>query len=172
MHLFKYAFLAMTVSTGFAQTDPSIPLQIRMPDVQMPMRNPIEMRSKVEEIRALQLQNEQIRLQNEATRASQAAPALPSFPPPVAPLSPSTSTDLGEMKTHGLLNCRAWKGSSEGLRTVYIAAGIEMLSEVVSDAVKDEDKRRQLMDNYMPYDLSLDEMATGTSQLCNQPETH
>ena len=165
LKLFKVTIIFALAVAAHAQIDPTIPLRGKTPVVQDPM----ETYRRAQEIRNLQLQNEQIRLQNEAMIRARETTQTPS--PVSAPIRPSLlGADFREIRTHGVLNCRAWKGSSEPVRTVYIVAGIEMLSSVVTDLAKEPDKLKGLFEKYLPYGLSVDETTVGTNQLCGLPE--
>src|SRR4051812_38843542 len=88
----------------YAQIDPTIPLRGKPVQVQDPM----ETYRRAQEIRNLQLQNEQIRLQNEALRrGSPESSKAPSFPavPPITP-QPSAPRSQPSERTLGVLNGR------------------------------------------------------------------
>jgi|ERR1035441_2971589 hypothetical protein len=160
--LSKLTLICALAAAAQAQIDPTIPLRVKTPQVQDPM----ETMRRAQEIRNLQLQNEQIRLQNEATiraRESNARPTPPS-------LRDSPAEIMAEVTTHGLLNCRAWKSGDEGMRAFYIYGAIETLTSFVADTAKEPDKIKELIENYLPYELNLNEMTAGVSQLCGQPE--
>jgi hypothetical protein len=166
LKLFKLMMVCALALTANAQIDPTIPLGGKPVQIQpIKIQDPMETYRRAQEIRNLQLQNEQIRLQNEAIRAGEAnARTAPQS------LRGSSADILAEVTTHGLLNCRAWKSGDEGMRMFYIYGAIEALTRVVTDTTKEPDKARELIETYLPYDLSLNEMTAGVSQLCGQPE--
>jgi hypothetical protein len=159
--LFKLTIACALVLAAHAQIDPTIPLR-GMP---VQIQDPMETYRRAQEIRNLQLQNEQIRLQNEAIRAgaANAQPAKPS-------LRGGPADIMAEVTTHGLLNCRAWKSSDEGMRDFYVYGATETLTNFVIHTAKEPDKPQELIEKYLPFELSLNEMTAGVSQLCGQPE--
>jgi hypothetical protein len=166
--MLKLTMLLSMALAAHAQIDPTIPLRVKPVQIQDPM----EAYRRAQEIRSLQLQNEQIRLQNEEIIRARNAAQQPIPAPPASSdkLQQQNPSGTGDLTTHGMLNCRAWKGSGDALRIVYVTAGMEMLLRVLMDTERDQEAVKASFGKYMPYDLKVEEMRDGTTQICAQPE--
>jgi hypothetical protein len=165
LKLLKLTMICALAIEAHAQIEPTIPLGVKPVQIQpVKIQDPMETYRRAQEIRNLQLQNEQLRLQNESIRAGEASAR--TAPPS---LRGGPAEIMAEVTTHGLLNCRALRSSDEGMRQFYVYGAIETLTNFVTDTAK-PDKFKELVEKYLPFDLSLNEMTAGVSQLCGQPE--
>ena len=130
LKLFKLTLICALALAAHAQIDPTIPLRVKTPQIQDPM----ETYRRAEEIRNLQLRNqqiqEQIRLQDEANRrAREAAPPTPQAPT----LRPAMSTD----RTLGILNGRFWQSASETARLYYLVGFNDATAALAKDDLRE-----------------------------------
>jgi hypothetical protein len=127
--LFRLLLISALVVAAHAQIDPTIPLRVK--PVQIPDQT--EAYRRTQEIRNIQLQNEQIRLQNEAIiKARNAEQQRPAPTPPTAP----ASTEQPE-KTLGILNGRFWLSANETARLYYLIGLNNATAALGKDGVRE-----------------------------------
>ena len=118
LKLLKLTMICALAIEAHAQIEPTIPLGVKPVQIHpVKIQDPMETYRRAQEIRNLQLQNEQLRLQNESIRAGEASAR--TAPPS---LRGGPAEIMAEVTTHGLLNCRAWRSSDEGMRQFYVTA--------------------------------------------------
>jgi hypothetical protein len=100
LKLLKITMICELAIEAHAQIEPTIPLGVKPVQIQpVQIQHPMETYRRAQEIRNLQLQNEQLRLQNESSRAGEASAR--TTPPS---LRGGPAEIMAEVTTHGLLN--------------------------------------------------------------------